>query len=162
MSAPRTKKIWIVTGVCAAAIVALFGQHGTLRAQEAAPAITVGTFQPGRVAEATGVQQRLMEQVNGLQQRMMQAQQSGDQAAMQQIQTEAQDMQRKAIEDFEASIEQAMPAVAEKTGVQIIALEVSYMAPGITSKDVTAEVIAELGGTEEEAPAEEGAEPQAQ
>lgn len=162
MSAPRKRKLWIVIGVCAAAIVALFGQQETLRAQEAPSTTTIGTFEPGRVAEATGVQQRLMEQVNGLQQRMMQAQQSGDQAAMQQIQSEAQEMQRKAIADFEASIEKAMPVVAEKTGVQIIVVEVYYQAEGIASKDVTADVITELGGTVEEAPAEEASEPQAQ
>ncbi|MBX3176946.1 MAG: OmpH family outer membrane protein [Candidatus Hydrogenedentes bacterium] len=149
MTPQRKRRIWILTGVCGAALAALLGSQGTTRAAEG---FAIGTFEPGRIAEATGLQQRLSEQIGGLQQRMQQAQQEGDQEQMQQIQSEAQAMQQKAVAEFEASIDKALPAVAEEAGLKLIAVEVSYMAPDITSKDVTDEVIEEMGGAVAAAP----------
>lgn len=146
MSTHGKKRIAIVAGVCAASAFGLLLTQDSTRAQEETSGIAVGTYEPGQVAQQTGLQQKMTEQMSGLQQRMQQAQQDGDQEAMQAIQGEAQQIQQKAVEDFESSIDEAMPKIAESAGVQIIAVEVSYAADGIETKDVTAAIIEELGG----------------
>lgn len=153
------KRMMIATGVCAASALSLLLTQGATRAQEKAPAITVGTFEPGLVAQQTGLQQKVIGQMGGLQERMQQAQQTGNQEEMQKIQGEAQAIQKKAVEEFEAAIDKALPEVAKAAGVQIIVVEVAYMAEGIETKDLTAEVVTQLGG---EAPQAEISLPPAQ
>lgn len=107
--------------------------------------IVVGTYQPQQVAQAVGLQQQMMQEMQGLQQRMQTAQEAGDQAAMQQIQAEAQQIQQNAADEFLADVEGVMAQVAEETGATIIATDVTYTAPGVATKDVTGDVIAALG-----------------
>lgn len=107
--------------------------------------IVVGTYDPQQVAQAVGLQQQMMQDMQGLQSRMQAAQQEGDQAAMQQIQAEAQQIQQEAADRFLADVEAVMAQVAEGSGATIIATEVSYTAPGVATKDVTQEVIEALG-----------------
>lgn len=83
----------------------------------------------------------MMQQMQGLQQRMAQAQQTGDQQAMQQIQAEAQQIQQDLQGQFVSAIEDTMATVAEETGVQVIAVQVDYTAPGVTTQDVTQSII---------------------
>lgn len=144
------KRVWVLAGVFVAAIATVLVTQNATQAEEEAGAMIVGTFEPGTVAQQTGLQEKMREQMAGLQQRMQAAQQEGDQAAMQKIQGEAQQIQKTAVESFQSSIDEALPTVAKAAGVQIIAVEVSYMAPGVESKDLTNAVIAEMGG---EAPA---------
>ncbi|MGD2116468.1 MAG: hypothetical protein PVG07_15540 [Acidobacteriota bacterium] len=131
--------------VAAIALVAFAGGlllQADARAQGAEDAeILVGTYQPQQVAQATNFQQKMMQQMQGLQQRAQQAQQEQDQAALQQIQQEAQQMQQDAANQFLADIEAVMPQVAESTGAQIIATDVTYTADGIATQDVTQAII---------------------
>lgn len=113
-----------------------------LRAQEEGDIqIAVGVYQPQQIAQATGLQQQMMQQMQGLQQRAQVAQQEGDQAAMQQIQMEAQQIQEAATSDFIERLQAVLPGVAEAAGVQIIASDIGYAAPGVVTRDVTQAVI---------------------
>lgn len=116
-----------------------------LAQSEPSAEIVVGTYQPEQVAQAVGLQQKMMQDMQGLQARMQQAQQAGDQAAMQQIQAEAQQIQQNAADEFLADVEGVMAQVAEETGATIIATDVTYTAAGVATKDVTEDVIAALG-----------------
>ena len=125
-----------------------------LHAQDDGAKIVVGTYKAQEVAQAVNFQENLRQQIQGLQGRMQQAQQSGDQAAMQQIQNEARQMQQDATQKLLDRINSVMPQVAEATGAQVIATEVSYAAPGVSTKDVTQAVIDALKAA---APQDDGA-----
>lgn len=130
-----------------AALLAVFVSHGVIQAQqEAAPAegMAVGTYQPQQIAEQIGLQDEMQRTIQGLQERLNAAQQQGDQAAMQQIQVEAQQVQQDIVSKFERDLNAAMPAVAEETGVQIIAVDVAYTAPDIRTQDVTGPLVEKL------------------
>lgn len=132
----------VVSVGLAAALAVLVLVPGLSAQEEAEDAqIVVGVYQPQQVAEATGLQQRMMEQMQGLQQRAQQAQQEGDQAAMQQIQMEAQQMQEDASNEFVERLGGVMQQVAESIGADLITTDVSWSAPGVTTQDVTQAVI---------------------
>ena len=115
---------------------------------EADEALIVGTYNPQTVAMQSGLQQKMQAEMAGLQQRMQVAQQEGNQAAMQEIQGEAGQIQERLVGEFESDLDKAMPGVAEEAGVKIIAVEVSYTADEVETKDVTNALIAELNGGE--------------
>lgn len=139
------KRVWIAAGVTGAALLGVLLSSSATRAAEDAPAIKVGTFEPALIAQQAGLQAKMQEKMSGLQERAQAAQQSGDQAAMQQLQSEFQQIQKEIVDEFKSSIDKALPKVAEETGVVLIAIEVSYAAPGIESVDVTKEVAAAMG-----------------
>lgn len=144
------KRVWVLAGIAGAALAATLVTQDTTRAQEEAPAIAVGTFNPGQVAQESGLQAKMQAsmqgKMEGLRERAQAAQQSGDQAAMQQIQTEAQQIQNDAVAEFQSTLDGTLPEVAKAAGVEIIAVEFAYTAPGIESKDLTAQIVAALGG----------------
>jgi Skp family chaperone for outer membrane proteins len=152
----RFNKPALIAGAVGLVLVAFF-VSSTMNAQEDASEIIVGTYDPQKVAEAVGYQQRVMQRMEGLQERMQQAQQAGDQQAMQEIQTEAQQIQQDTAMELVGEIEATMPQVAAATGATIIATDVAYTAPGVATEDVTAAVIAAMGGEAPAAAADEGA-----
>lgn len=148
----RSMKPVLATGAVVLALAAgAFLTGSDLLAQgDEGVEIVVGTYDPQQVAQAVGLQQQMMQDMQGLQSRMQQAQQEGDQTAMQQIQAEAQQIQQDAADRFLADVEAVMADVAQGAGATVIATEVSYTAPGVATQDVTQEVIEALGA---EAPA---------
>lgn len=140
-------RILTLCGIAIVAVAAVFAAQGTLQAQESeASGIVVGTYTPRDVAQQVGLEEKMRGEMEGLQQRMQAAQQQGNQQEMQSIQAEAQQVQQRIIGDFESNMDAAMAEVAEQTGVDVIAIEVSYTAPGIETKDVTSEIVAQLQG----------------
>lgn len=142
-----TLKKFAIVGVSMAVALTgavLFAQN-TGNADEA---MVVGTYDPQAVAMQSGLQQKMQAEMGGLQQRMQTAQQEGDQAAMQEIQSEAGQIQERIVGEFESDLDGVMPGVAEEVGVKIIAVEVSYTADEVETKDVTDALIAELNGGE--------------
>jgi hypothetical protein len=136
------KRTLAVTGIALVALAGGFLLQTDAQAQgEEGAEIIVGTYQPQQVAQAIDFQQNLMQQMQGLQQRAQKAQQEQDQAALQQLQQEAQKIQQDAAQQFLADVEAVMPQVAETTGADIIATEVTYTADGITTEDVTQAII---------------------
>jgi len=137
------KRITVLAGLACAATFAVLASLGTGQADDV---LAVGTYSVEDVAAQSGLQQQMQQEMSGLQIRMQEAQQEGDQAAMQQIQTEAGQIQERIVADFENSLDAAMPAVAEKAGVKIIAADVSYAADDVETRDVTNDIIAEMNG----------------
>lgn len=154
----RTLKPVLATGAAVLLLAAgAFLAGPDLHAQDDEGAgVVVGTYNPQEVAQAVGLQQQMMQEMQALQQRAQEAQQSGDQQAIQEIQAEAQQIQQETADQFMADLEGVMAQVAEENGTAIIATDVTYTAPGVTTKDLTQEVIAALGGS---APTPESAEP---
>lgn len=143
------KRTLTVAAVALVAFAGAFLMDSDLHAQgEEGSGLVVGTYQPQQIAQATNLQQKMMQEMQGLQQRAQQAQQSGDQAEMQKIQQEAQQIQQDAADQFRTDLEGVMPQVAEQTGVQVIATEVTYTADGVTTKDITQAIIDAMGGGE--------------
>ncbi|MDX1632147.1 MAG: hypothetical protein R3234_09810 [Thermoanaerobaculia bacterium] len=134
--------------VTALSILALFAVAlpTALQAQEEAAGLVVGTYEPAQVAQSVGFQQKMMQKMQGLQARMQKAQEEGDQEAMQQIQTEAQQAQQDATNELLADIEAVMPEVAETTGVQVVAVNVTYTATAVTTKDITQDIVNAMSG----------------
>lgn len=147
---PRLATIVIALSVLALATAAL---PAGLQAQEEAAGLVIGTYQPSQVAQSVGFQQRMMQKMQGLQARMQQAQEEGDQEAMQQIQSEAQQAQQDATNELLADIEAVMPQVAGETGVQVVAVNVTYTADGVTTKDITQDIVNAMSAEEESAQA---------
>lgn len=142
----------LLAGTAALALVAgLLVTGSGLQAQDdAASAVAVGTYDPQQVAQASGFEQKMMQEMQGLQERAQTAQQEGDQATLQQVQQEAQQIQQDATSRLIADIEAVMPQVAASEGVQVIATEVTYTAEGVSTTDVTQSVIDAMGaGTAE-------------
>lgn len=154
MSAPSLARSTPLAAVLlVAALLSSFVLPGAAAAQEAESGDTsmvVGTYAPDQVAQAAGIQAKLMEAMSGLQSRMETAQQEGDQEAMAQIRSEAQQIQQQITQDFIAGVDAVMVDVAESTGVAVIAVDVAYTGPGVTTKDVTDAVVeAMTAGTAE-------------
>ena len=108
------------------------------------PEILVATYVPQQVAEAVGLQQKVMQGMAGLQQRAQQAQQQGDQQTLEQIQVEAQKIERDLTMEFLAEMDAVLPKIAEAAGASIVAVGVSYAVDGIATQDVTPAVIQAL------------------
>lgn len=138
------RRLLVLGGIAAAAIVVAFAPQSDLRAQGEAPGIVVGTYDPQQVAVQAGVQAQMTEQMEGLQQRMQAAQQAGNQEEIQRIQAAAQQIQENVVAEFENNVNAALPAVAQEAGAQVIAIEVSYAAPGIETRDLTTDIATHL------------------
>lgn len=152
----RSMKTAFTVAVVALVVAAGSSVTGFDLSAQSGAEIVVGTYDPQAVAQAVGLQQQMMQDMQGLQQRMQQAQQEGDQQAMQEIQAEAQQIQQDAADQFLADVEGVMEEVAQQAGAVIIATDVTYTAEGVSTEDVTQDVIAALGG---EAPAAPELEP---
>lgn len=151
MTARPSRHVLVLSVIAIAAVIGATVPWSTLRAQEDTGAhIVVGTYQPQQVAQDLGLQQMMMQKLQGLQQRMQTAQQQGNREEMQRIQSEAQQIQQEAVNDFQTKMDDAMPAVAKAAGVDIIAVGVAYTAPGIETKDVTGEVVAQVKSSMEQ------------
>lgn len=146
MNRPQTRRLAGFAVVASAAVIVALAPDRATQAQASPAEIVVGTYQPQQAAEQAGLNEQLVQAMSGLQERMVAAQQQGDQQAMQQIQAEARQVQQGIVQEFQTKIEQAMPAVAETAGVDIIAVQIAYTADGIATKDVTQNVVAELNG----------------
>jgi Skp family chaperone for outer membrane proteins len=146
MSTPRpnapSRPLFLALTFAAAASLVL-GLAPSLHAQDegGAAKVVIGTYDTNQVAQATGLQEEMMQKMQGLRERAQEAQQAQDQAAMQQVQADAQRMQQEMTDAFRKRVEAVMPQVAETTGTQVIAAAVAYTAPGIETKDVTQAVI---------------------
>lgn len=144
----RFSETTIVASAIALALAALLLAPSLSAQEEGDAQIVIGIYQPQQIAQATGLQQQMMEQMQGLQQRAQQAQQEGDQAAMQQIQMEAQQIQQDATNEFIERLRAVLPGVAEAAGAQIIASDIGYAAPGVVTEDVTQAVIDAMNAAE--------------
>lgn len=114
-----------------------------LRAED----LQVGTYKPQTVFEQSPGRAQLMQAVQSAQKAMQEIQKSGNRQKAQKVQQDFQKKQQQIIQQFEKTVKEALPGVAEETGVQIIAARVEYVAEGITTTDLTPEIVKAIGGT---------------
>lgn len=130
--------------LAAGAVVMTTPTPGQAQAAPEGEQVRVGTYEPEQVFGAYHGREAFMQQFQELQIEAQTAQQEGDQEQMMAIQQRLQEAQQEVIETFQNEVEQAMPDVAEKAGVQIVAVEVVYRAPNVETQNVTAEVIEKI------------------
>lgn len=144
-----TLKKWIICGsalvalVCAGlAITASADHHGEEDAAHAG--LAVGTYQQEAAFQNYHRTQELMAYAQELEAEAMEAQQTGDHQKLMELQTQMQQRQNETIESFFNDIERILPDLAREQNVQVVAVEIQYIAPNIESKDITELLVRQL------------------
>ncbi|MFP4027755.1 MAG: hypothetical protein ACLFWL_08200 [Candidatus Brocadiia bacterium] len=124
-----------------------------VRAEGADNAKTVvGIYEPQRAFQQYPGRAKLMKAYQSVQKDMAKAREEGDQQKTQQLQQQLQQKQEEVIEEFENKVEKALPTIARKEELKLVATEVVYTADNVETKDVTTAVMEAIGGGEEEKP----------
>ena len=110
--------------------------------------LAVGTYRPGEVVRVLGFQEKVRERFQGLHENMEEARQEGNQEAVRDIQSEVHRARQEARSDLLSRIEGVIPEVAETTGVLVVAVELEYTAPEVTTRDITREIVDALTARE--------------
>jgi Skp family chaperone for outer membrane proteins len=131
----------------------MFLVSGRLGADEkqAAEGLQVGTYTPQKIFQQSGGGAKLMEARRDAQKQAQEAQKNGDQKKLQKLQQDYRKKQMAIIQDFQKQVKAVLPEVAEKTGVEVIAAQVQYTAEGISTRDVTKQIVKALGDRPEKA-----------
>lgn len=141
----------VLGGIAVSVVIAMVVAQDTLHAQEKdADATVVGTYTRQIISQQVGVQEEIRREIRRLQLEMDAARQDGDQEEMQRIQLTAQRVQYQILNEFDEELYAAMPEVAKATGAIVIAAEIAYVAEGVTLKDVTSDLIAQMTGPDRE------------
>jgi Skp family chaperone for outer membrane proteins len=148
MRARRYGKITIFF-CCAVAGLAMLAT-GLATAEEPAGGddaeITVGTYDMRAIFSAYDGRQAFMKRAQEIQRQAQAAQQAGDRQKLQQLQQQMQQEQQKMGAQLQQDIDDVIADVAKEQGVDIVAPEVLYSVPSVSTKNVTQAIIAELNG----------------
>ncbi|MFP4434238.1 MAG: hypothetical protein ACOCVI_01815 [Planctomycetota bacterium] len=140
----NTNKFLISAGAVAAIAMAmiLMAAQPAAQAQESGQdaSVKVGTYDAETAFQAHPAQKELMKAVKTAQADMQQAQQDQDQQKIQQIQQNFEQTRRKAVEQFEDDISEALPEAAKAAGVKVVAMQVVYKADDVKSVDITGQI----------------------
>ena len=150
-----------VMAIAVAAAVSTTGLSPSLaQEQQAGPQIKVGLFNFRQVLEVHPGRTEAEQRMQQLEQQAQQAQQEQDQQAFMQAYQQIQQVQQDYFNQFQEDLGEAMNAVVEESGAQIIAIQIedvetlTYTAENVETEDVTNLVIREItDGELEEAPA---------
>lgn len=112
--------------------------------------LRVGTYDPQSVLEQHPAHEELWQTAQSTQSEMQKAQQEENYEKVQQLQQEYQQKRNQILDDFEADIDEALPEVAEDTGVQVVALEVVYTGDEVQTQDITPDLVEELNDNQED------------
>jgi hypothetical protein len=145
-SRTQRSKLPLIVAALTALVLLVSPQLGA-KDKDVAEGLQVGTYQPQKVFEQSPGRAKLMQAVQSAQKSMQEIQKSGDRQKAQKVQQDFQKKQQQIIQKFEKTVQKALPDVAEETGVQIIAARVEYVAEGITTTDLTPEIVKAIGGT---------------
>ncbi len=139
----KTHPRWFAPTAIAALAVAAVVTFGTQRDADAQAGggITVGTYDQEAIFMQHPANQELQDFYQQVQQQMQEAGQQDPQQA-QQIRQQIETKRQEVIRDFQSSINEALPGVAEDAGVQVVALQVVYSADNIETTDLTEELTA--------------------
>ncbi len=147
-----------------ATTVAMFAGSLSAQAQDAPekPQSTfqVGTYDPEAAFQQHPAQVELGEASQTAQAQMQAAQQEGDQQKLQQIQQQFEQTRGQVIEKFYRDVNQTMPTAAKAADVKVVAVEVSYTANDVETRDITPQLIAAFDGPREDTPLDAPEKPQ--
>jgi Skp family chaperone for outer membrane proteins len=113
------------------------------------PEILVGTYRPQVAFQEHPAQKELQKFTEDIQPEMRQAQEEGDQRKMQQIQQQYEQARRRAVDEFQSDVDEAMPGAAENAGVKVVAMNVVYADDDVGTKDITPALIKAFQDKEE-------------
>ncbi len=110
--------------------------------------ITVGMLDLQQAFQTYPGSREMIQRLRDLQGQAQQAQQQGDQEQLIKLQMTMQQEQRQFVDKFQKDVDDAMPKVAEDSGVDLIVRTggIVYQKKSVATKDVTDAVIEALGG----------------
>jgi len=146
-----TRTLTAALAVAAIALGAVVTLSPAARAQDdaqasAAKSMTVGTYKPRQVFQAYPGRGESMKKMRDLRSQAQQAQQQGDQKKMQELSRQMQQAQQSAVQKFRDEVDEVLPKVAKSENVDVVAVQVAYSAEGVQTKDLTKQIVEELGG----------------
>lgn len=102
----------------------------------------VGIYDPQRAFQSYHGFHEFNSKMQELQREQAEAQQQGDQQRVMEIQNEMQQRQNETVQQFYSDVEGAIPDVAVKQDIRIVAMEVVWVAPDMDAPiDITADLI---------------------
>jgi hypothetical protein len=122
--------------VVAIFVAAVLLQIGIAQEEQADKTVSVGTYNPQQIFS-------MYEGTQELQAAIIHAQEQGD-MDKQQLQQLYQQKQQELVQQFQKDLSIAIPQAAEDANVQLIAVQVSYSAPEVEIKDLTADLAARI------------------
>lgn len=138
----RNKTLGLGVGLLSAAVIAVGLLTGGDAVQaNAADGLKVGTYNPQDAFEQYPARGEMMREMQAAQQKIQEAQQQGDQQTLMQLQQEIQQLQQETIQAFYKDVEEALPEIADKQGVKVVAMEVVYTSEDVESSDLTEQVV---------------------
>jgi uncharacterized membrane protein YhiD involved in acid resistance len=157
---PATLAVGVLAGcgLAVALFAASFTQASAVLDEHDNEKVGVATYEPQLAFQQYYGMQEFNVQMQRMQQEMQEAQQQGDQQRLMQLQQEMQQLQTRTVEKFYEDVEKVIPEVAEKAGVELIAIEIVYAGEQFREpKDITDELIRKVN---EEAGEDTESEPQ--
>ncbi|MFP3937147.1 MAG: hypothetical protein ACLFVW_02305, partial [Phycisphaerae bacterium] len=112
--------------------------------------LVIGTYDPAQAFQSSAGQKELEQKASDAQAQAEQAKQEGNEQKMMQISQQFQMDQQRIIQQFQSDVEQVMPEVAESEGVKVVAVEITYAAEDVQTKDVTEALVEALDAKAEE------------
>ncbi|MDT8322850.1 MAG: hypothetical protein RRA94_01975 [Bacteroidota bacterium] len=103
--------------------------------------LEVGTYDLEAVFRQHPANEELSKASQAAQAQMQAAQQEGDQQKMQQVQQEFEQTRGKVVENFYKDINKKLPSVAAAADIRVVAVEVSYAAKDVKTRDITSALI---------------------
>lgn len=135
----------IFTGQLSAEDQDPFGQISPEKPSEmnskAKDVLKIGTYNPQAVFDQHPLKDKLMKQYGTIQKATQKAQKEGDQQKVMKLQQQFEQQRNQIIEKFHSDVDKAIPAIAKKNGIKVIALEISYTADDIATKNVTKQLM---------------------
>ncbi len=155
----RTPTLFAGTALAACLALGLVSASQEETADSAAPKIVLGTFDSRAVAVAYTHSERFATKMKELHAAHRQAKETGDSEAVAALEEQGQSLQAKLhrqgfgaapIPEILALVEEQLPAIAEKTGVDVIVSrwDLTYRKEGAASIDVTEFMIEPFGPDE--------------
>jgi Skp family chaperone for outer membrane proteins len=139
-------------GIVALAITSL----GQLRAQNqsgsdgnASKVAQVGTYDRQKAFRQYPGRKDLMDAFTSARSQMSKAQQEGNQKKIKEIQQNLQKKQTEIVKKFQKDVKKALPDVADKAKVKVVAVDVVYTADDVNTKDITSDIVKAIGGDPE-------------
>lgn len=121
--------------------VGLFNSTTHAVQNDAGDQLMIGTYDAQSAFEQYPARTEMVQQIQQSQQKMQQAQQQGDQQTLMKLQQELEQLQQETIAAFYNDVEEALPQIAEKQGIKVIAMQVIYTSDDVKSSDVTQQIV---------------------
>ena len=101
----------------------------------------IGTYDTQIAFQKYPLQETLMEKVTSLRVSIQEAEDEGNYEKVQQLRQKYEEERIRILEKFQKDIRDALPEVAEDTGVKVIAVEFAYIDEDVKTVDITPHLV---------------------